>query len=593
MPFDRRLSWMGLKSWQAGHRTWRRDQRDKRVRPTLTLLEERILLSQPGTWAAVAPLPTERENLGATTGKDGTIYAIGGYGPAGASSEVDVYNPTTNTWRTVAPLPAARYGLAAQTSANGTIYAIGGLDWNNQPSSNVYAYNPATNIWTQVASMPTEHAFFAAAVGQDGTIYAIGGENGSTYMMGSEADAYNPNTNTWVQVASLPPIAYAGTDWVGRYELTAAAGKDGTIYVIGGLAEGVGVTNSVEAYHPTTNTWTQVADLPTDRMDLAATTGADGIIYAMGGDNYSPAVNNVYAYNPGTDTWTEIAGLPSARNYLAATTGIDGTIYAIGGDVDVTGVPGDPPGEIRGVPSAEVDAYLPIALLSQTINFVALANQTYGVTPITLSATDTSGLPVSFSVISGPATITGSVLTVTGMGNVVVEASQAGNGTYAVATPVDKSFTVSPALLTITANNDSKTYGTLKTFSSTAFTETGLVNSDTITGVTETSTGAATSATVGTYNIVASAATGTGLSNYTISYVDGTLTVNPASLLSLTVTTLDDDPSGSIPGFTTLRDAITQADTDDANQYAINFAVNGTINLTNDLPNLNNKGIPR
>ena len=45
MPLSRRLSWMGLKSWQAGHRTWRRDQRDKRVRPTLTLLEERTLLS--------------------------------------------------------------------------------------------------------------------------------------------------------------------------------------------------------------------------------------------------------------------------------------------------------------------------------------------------------------------------------------------------------------------------------------------------------------------------------------------------------------------------------------------------------------------
>src|SRR5208337_4801521 len=45
MSHDRRLSWMGLKSWQAGHRTWRRDQRDKRVRPTLTLLEERTLLS--------------------------------------------------------------------------------------------------------------------------------------------------------------------------------------------------------------------------------------------------------------------------------------------------------------------------------------------------------------------------------------------------------------------------------------------------------------------------------------------------------------------------------------------------------------------
>ena len=93
--------------------------------------------------------------------------------------------------------------------------------------------------------------------------------------------------------------------------------------------------------------------------------------------------------------------------------------------------------------------------------------------------------------------------------------------------------------MTITANNDSKTYGTLKTFSSTAFTETGLVtaNGDTITSVTETSTGAAASATVGTDNIVPSAAVGTGLGNYTISYVNGTLTVNAAPL---TITTNND-----------------------------------------------------
>src|SRR5262249_62273184 len=55
---------------------------------------------------------------------------------------------------------------------------------------------------------------------------------------------------------------------------------------------------------------------------------------------------------------------------------------------------------------------------------------------------------------------------------------------------VDGSLTVNKANLQITANSDSKTYGTLKTFASTAFTQTGLVtaNGDTLTGVTETST---------------------------------------------------------------------------------------------------------
>ncbi len=47
--------------------------------------------------------------------------------------------------------------------------------------------------------------------------------------------------------------------------------------------------------------------------------------------------------------------------------------------------------------------------------------------------------------------------------------------------------------------------------------------------MTETSTGAPASATVGTYNIVSSAATGNRLSNYIIGYVNGRLTVTPAT----------------------------------------------------------------
>ena len=56
-------------------------------------------------------------------------------------------------------------------------------------------------------------------------------------------------------------------------------------------------------------------------------------------------------------------------------------------------------------------------------------------------------------------------------------------------------------------------------------------NGDTITGVTETSTGAPASAPVGTYPIVPSAATGNRLNNYTITYVNGTLTVNPSIII--------------------------------------------------------------
>jgi len=98
--------------------------------------------------------------------------------------------------------------------------------------------------------------------------------------------------------------------------------------------------------------------------------------------------------------------------------------------------------------------------------------------------------------------------------------------TYVAAT-----LTITPATLTVTANNLTKTYGQTLTFLGTEFTTTGLVNGNSVTSVTLTSTGAPATAAVGPYPIVPSAAVGTGLTNYTINYVNGTLTVNPAALV--------------------------------------------------------------
>lgn len=79
---------------------------------------------------------------------------------------------------------------------------------------------------------------------------------------------------------------------------------------------------------------------------------------------------------------------------------------------------------------------------TQTITFPNPGTQTLGVAPITLTATASSSLPVSYSVISGPATVSGSTLTIIGVGSVTVRATQSGNTNYAAATPVSVSFVV-------------------------------------------------------------------------------------------------------------------------------------------------------
>jgi hypothetical protein len=79
--------------------------------------------------------------------------------------------------------------------------------------------------------------------------------------------------------------------------------------------------------------------------------------------------------------------------------------------------------------------------IGQTITFPAIPNQN-GPGQITLNATASSGLAVSYSVLSGPATVNGNILTTTASGNVTVEADQGGNGNYTAASAVQQTFTV-------------------------------------------------------------------------------------------------------------------------------------------------------
>lgn len=66
----------------------------------------------------------------------------------------------------------------------------------------------------------------------------------------------------------------------------------------------------------------------------------------------------------------------------------------------------------------------------QTIEFVSPVSTIVMGQPVLLSATASSGLPVTFTVVSGNATISGNALTVTGPGPVVVRASQAGSADF-------------------------------------------------------------------------------------------------------------------------------------------------------------------
>ncbi len=195
-----------------------------------------------------------------------------------------------------------------------------------------------------------------------------------------------------------------------------------------------------------------------------------------------------------------------------------------------------------------------------TVYGVASSNMVFTVSGSNLTAGITITAPAGFEVSLSPTSGFGSSV-VAGTGGVVpstsiyvrlksTDAVGSYSGIITCASTgavtqnvVISNSTVTQATLTITAGDAVKCHGsTTLDYKGAQFTTSGLVNGDAVNGVTLTSTGSPASAPDGSYPIVPSDATGTGLSNYNIVYANGTLTVG-----SLEITLIQVNPDCNIP----------------------------------------------
>ncbi|WP_205504569.1 carbohydrate-binding protein [Rufibacter psychrotolerans] len=233
---------------------------------------------------------------------------------------------------------------------------------------------------------------------------------------------------------------------------------------------------------------------------------------------------------------------------------------------------------------------------SQTITFNALGTKVYGTAPFALQATASSGLPVSFKVVSGPGTLSGSTLTLTGAGTITIEATQAGNTSYNAATAVRQNLVVSKATPVIT-------FGTLttKTVGSAAF-ELKATSTNTATPVTFTSSNPgvvsvsnasgkwmATVVAAGTANITASQVASTNYlaaANVVRSQVVSTSSTSNNEILPVTTTKIEAEKYTSMNGvyISGCKDVgygyhVGRIDANDWMKYSVNISASGTYTM--------------
>lgn len=158
----------------------------------------------------------------------------------------------------------------------------------------------------------------------------------------------------------------------------------------------------------------------------------------------------------------------------------------------------------------------------QTITFGTIEDQVYG-DAVTLVATASSGLTVSFSLSSGGGTVENGVLTITNMGDYAVTASQDGDADFNPGADVVQAFSVSKAMLVATADDKTMQEGEALPQLTLSYSGFKLTDDATVLDTQpEVSTTATTGSSAGTYDITL---TGGEDGAYDFSLVNGTLTI--------------------------------------------------------------------
>ena len=378
---------------------------------------------------------------------------------------------------TLSPISTANLVLSGIISQTGSITKSGA---GTATLSGVNTYTGATSINTGTllinGSTASGSAFTIAA---STTLGGTGTVNGTVLVSG----IISPNTQGTI-----------GTLNTGNLTL----GAGGTYYVdINGLPSGTAGTN-----------W--------DNLKAGTITNS-----ATSLSNFTVSLNGTIAsfVNSSAYTWAicTYTGTAPSTTYIAVSSSLTNTLA---GSFSIAFSSGN----INLV-------YTPLSL--PVITSATTANNNYGTAgSYTITASNsptsysTSTLPTGFSLSSNVITI--SAATVAGSYSITVNGTNAGGTGSATL-----NYTVNKTSLSVTGSNQSKTYGSTLSLGTTAFTTGTLYNGDAISSVTLTNSNTSTASSpitdaVGGYSIIPTIAVfSSGSSNnYTITYTNGTFTVN-------------------------------------------------------------------
>lgn len=269
--------------------------------PTVLLNEDNTFVDDPSTWSSLT-------NATSTFGRS-VLGVIGDYlyvhaGQNTTSLAIALHLPTGN-WvnSTSCTGPSSNSAFCV---ANGELYKLSGTG-----ATTVFEkFTPAgdgTGTWTVLTGGPTTIMNAQNSIVWDGGDYIYASSSGTSSPYPTYLQRYHLTNGIWeARTGSLFPRRYAGMAHI-----------DGYIYMVGGLLSDGTSPRVCQRYSTSTDTWSQIADLPEDVNFTKWSVTTDGqyvfLVGSGGGFSSYPISDKSYYYDPDTNQWNLESTLPAPR----------------------------------------------------------------------------------------------------------------------------------------------------------------------------------------------------------------------------------------------------------------------------------------
>jgi N-acetylneuraminic acid mutarotase len=282
-------------------------------------------------WVSATDMKTARRGHTMTLLQDNKVLVTGGFDGKAALVTAEVYDPSSNTWTaTIGPMALSHRFHTATLLPDGKVLIAGGAAGPliTADPKITEIYTPSTGLFTPGPALPEARQGHTATLMKDNQVLFIGnsGDNSASGKILTYISAA-PATSTWSSTLPASNVRY-------NHTATVIDSTQNKVMIVGGGVSPI----TAEIYDLDANTWTPAASMSTARSLHTSTLLLDGRVLVVGGYDGKQSLTSIEAYSPTSNTWTTYAKvLNSARAMHTSTRMNNGDVLIVGSYFQTSG----------------------------------------------------------------------------------------------------------------------------------------------------------------------------------------------------------------------------------------------------------------